>query len=515
MCAIDPKPRDTGTSSHNGGHSILNSQEERQKYQNIYRFLNRTDVDRDAKIDRARFFKDKKPVFEREFHEQRSSSASCFARGSHAQREAEVIIVEEIDPECLREFLATRIHNDAQRQSFLTFVDEYLHDHPSFNFTDVEYRIRAAPSVQNKQQHELLIHIQLRELDRPFKMSYFEIQNSARESRALRSSYAYGPLNPVQRPPLTPEDADFPPLAVTRASLAIWFDGDPWDTCVILVDKRVPFVGLPGQERPSRYVVGAHVYTGHTSMRSLIMDCFQNNKNLRNPGIPAPFTVTQDLRSIIGYDWLRIVGFVTRDLYSIHWALQGGDRMSDENNQELYRTALQHLFSIDRRLAWYCGLIQEQLDSCRSKGKLLWNGKSLGLEQVRVADVVSEELVMDFEDIKAQITQTNERLDKSISYVNGQVNVKEVERANAQSKIVLALAVVGGFFLPISTIAAIFSMADDWAPGKDGFGQFWAICIPISALVMVILVMIIRWSTILRWMGRLRRASWMCIEGAV
>lgn len=184
-----------------------------------------------AKIDRVRFFKDKKPVFERAFHERLRSSASWPARGPDARQEAEVIIAEELDPECLREFLATRIRNDTQRQSFLSFVDEYLHDHPSFNFTDVEYRIRPAPSVQNKQQHELLIHIQLRELDRPFKLSYFEIQNSARESRALRASYAYGPLNPVQRPPLTPEDADFPPLAITRASVAIWFDGDPWDTC--------------------------------------------------------------------------------------------------------------------------------------------------------------------------------------------------------------------------------------------------------------------------------------------
>ncbi|VUC25717.1 unnamed protein product [Clonostachys rosea] len=514
MGVTEPKPREKGNTD-NGGYSIFCDEEERKQYPNISRFLDRTDVDHDAKIDRVHFFKDKEPVFERAFHERLRSKPSCLARSPDSQQEAEVFIIEEIDPECLRTFLATRIQNDAQRYSFLSFVDEYLHDHPSFNFTDVEYRIRAAPSVLNKQQHELLIHIQLRELDRPFKMSYFEIQNSARESRALRGSYAYGPLNPVQRPPLTPEDADFPPLAVARASVAIWFDGDPWDTCVILVDKRVPLVGLPGQERPSRYVIGTRVYPGYNSMQSLIMDCFQNNANLQNPGIPAPFTVTQDLRNIIGYDWLRIIGFVTRDLYSIHWALQGGDRMSDENNQELYRTALQHLFSIDRRITWYCELIQEQLDSCRSKGKPLWNGKSLGLEQVQVADTVSQELVMDFENIKAQIAQTVERLDKSISHVNGQVNIKEVERANAQSKIVLALAVVGGFFLPISTIAAIFSMADDWAPGKAGFGRFWAICIPISALVMVILVMIIRWSTILRWIGRFRRASQMCIEGAV
>jgi hypothetical protein len=48
MGVMDPKPRVTGNSGQNGGHGILNSQEERQQYQNIYRFLNRTDVDRDG-----------------------------------------------------------------------------------------------------------------------------------------------------------------------------------------------------------------------------------------------------------------------------------------------------------------------------------------------------------------------------------------------------------------------------------------------------------------------------------
>lgn len=101
------------------------------------------------------------------------------------------------------------------------------------------------------------------------------------------------------------------------------------------------------------------------------------------------------------------------------------------------------------------------------------------------------------------MTQLHDRLDASMAHIAGETNVLEAQRTHelnqmtfqqnriafAQNKILLALALVGTFFLPINAIAAVFSMGGKWAAGENSFPVFWAICIPTSlGLVSALLV---------------------------
>ena len=90
--------------------------------------------------------------------------------------------------------------------------------------------------------------------------------------------------------------------------------------------------------------------------------------------------------------------------------------------------------------------------------------------------------------------QNVERVDHSITLLaslievlNSQLGIKDNERMTSQNKLLMALTLVATFFLPINAVSAIVNMQDDWAPLEPKFWIFWAIAIPISVSLVVVL----------------------------
>jgi Mg2+ and Co2+ transporter CorA len=269
---------------------------------------------------------------------------------------------------------------------------------------------------------------------------------------------------------------------------------------VILLDHLPKFQGLPAHLRPSYHIINGDCFTNYASSSDLLIDCMKQNTRLQAATVPDPITVVQDLYRLVSFEWNHLISYYNRDLNSIEWALQHGDG-NHKITPESLRDSMRNLFLSRRRIPWYCVLIRDQLSSSQAQGRRFWNlsGKNSGEQE----ETIAEELAGDFRQLEYLMTQIHERLDASMAHITGETNVLEAQRTHqlnqttiqqnkitfAQNKILLALALVGTFFLPINAIAAVFSMSGQWAAGEGMFPVFWGISIPTAlGLVSALLV---------------------------
>jgi len=237
------------------------------------------------------------------------------------------------------------------------------------------------------------------------------------------------------------------------------------------------------------------------------------NPSLNRPGIPAPLVALQDVYRLLAFEYSHIDSFFTRDLNYIEWLLQGGrgGNAADDTTDhapETYKKALRSLFFIRRRLSRFLQFLCEPLASCRASGRPSWrpaaHGGPAGTTRT-IADRVAEELAADLAHVEALLGQSFNRLEQCIRHIVGETTLREAERTGQQNRLLLVLAVAGTFFLPVSAVAAVFSMTGDWAPAQANFPLFWAVCISITAVLIVMLVAIVRWSAITRFIRAVRR----------
>ena len=92
---------------------------------------------------------------------------------------------------------------------------------------------------------------------------------------------------------------------------------------------------------------------------------------------------------------------------------------------------------------------------------------------------LSRDLTGDYDEILTLMIRDFERVQQSINYIaslasiqQSKSGVKEAERSTEQNRVVLVLAVVATFFLPISTAATVLNISGDWAPNGSKFGLF-------------------------------------------
>ena len=115
------------------------------------------------------------------------------------------------------------------------------------------------------------------------------------------------------------------------------------------------------------------------------------------------------------------------------------------------------------------------------------------------------ELAGDLTYVEGLMAGSCKRADRNIRHMTSDAALGEAERVGRQNRLVLVLAVTGALFLPVSTVAAVFGMAGDWAPDGGHFPLFWAVCGSITVVLMLLLVVMVWWNAIAEWVGRVRR----------
>ncbi|KAK2595173.1 hypothetical protein QQS21_007133 [Conoideocrella luteorostrata] len=488
---------------------------ERSRFPNLCEFLDGKGAACDGKsrIRCIRFTDGKGPDFP-QFEEILSAAASATAEIDEKVAEtAEVMVIENADVRTLQLILENKVSGE-DRPSFLRFLDSYLHDQPSFNFDDIQRQLSPMPSVLNKQQFVSFSYATTREFDRPFTLGYEEIEHAGKRAGSWRTEHTWGPMNPVQRYDSYDTRTAFPPVAITRTRAAAWFGRDsarPWSLGIILLDEVPKFAGLPGRLKPSGHRIGDEWYFGYDSSAELLFEAMKRNANLQLKSVPSPILVAQDLYRLIGFEWLLFTSYHARDLNAIEWALQYGGGADGTIRPEMLTLAMRDLFMSRRRVPLYVNQVRDQLSSCQPSNRRLWDIPldHTGRAVAEATKTASDELIDDFTQLERLMTQLHERLDASMAHITGQTNILEAQRTHelnqmtveqnkiafAQNKILLALALVGTFFLPINAIAAIFSMGGSWAAGERLFGIFWAICIPTSLGLVAALLLFMYYGT--------------------
>jgi len=84
------------------------------------------------------------------------------------------------------------------------------------------------------------------------------------------------------------------------------------------------------------------------------------------------------------------------------------------------------------------------------------------------------------------------------------------QRSSCQAKFVGVLAGLGTLFLPLSFTSALFSMGERYGPGGAEFRIYWAVAVPLLALLCTLVVWYagIDLLTVLQ----LRKAPWKVVN---
>ncbi|KAM3562321.1 hypothetical protein MY1884_001919 [Beauveria asiatica] len=401
----------------------------------------------------------------------------------------QAFIIEQPDTATLRYFWDSYI---IQKRSFLQCLDDFFHDQPSFNFTQVRPKILQMPSVLAKQTHLTFSYVLAREFDKSLRLDYSMIQKAAKDFGTWRDDRDFGPMNPVQRRELSGETTTFAPLALTRTSATAWFDSSedrPW---------RLEFWGLPCQlQVPFAIVNGRYYGTSRTrSPADLLLECMKQNDTLNASAIPGPLVVVEDLYRLIIHEWAHLAAYFTRDLNAIEWALQRGSG-AHENDVDHLRNAMRDLFFSRRRMSHYCSLIKHCADSAAIHGRPIWCTTHNSTEAQRLTTrQTASDLQSDLCALEHKMTQIHLRLQSTMAHITAETTVMEAGRTRVQNKILLVLAIIGVLFLPVSSLAAVFSMGGSWAAGERNFGMFWAICGPVEVVLLGILLAVSYWDII-------------------
>ncbi len=425
----------------------------------------------------------------------------------------QVFIIEQPDIATLRWFWDNAIPD---KHSFLRCLDDFFHDQPSFNFTDIRPKILQMPSVLAKQSHLTFSYVLARQFDKPLRLDYSMIQKAAKDFGTWRDDRDFGPMNPVQRRELGGDTTTFAPLALTRTSATAWFDSHPdrpwrlgmcWShppsppPCakgagIIFLDRHPEFWGLPCQlQVPFAIINGRYYGTIHTrSPADLLLECMKQNGALNSATAPAPLVVVEDLYRLVTHEWAHLAAYFTRDLNAIEWALQRGSG-TDENEVEHLRHAMRDMFFSRRRMSHYCSLIKHSAESAAILGRPAWCAAQNSTEAQRLATKqTAADLQEDLGALEHTMTQIHLRLQSTMTHITAETAVMEADRTRVQNKILLVLAIIGTIFLPVSSLAAIFSMGGAWAVGERNFGFFWAICGPVEGVLLGLLLAVSYWD---------------------
>lgn len=127
-----------------------------------------------------------------------------------------------------------------------------------------------------------------------------------------------------------------------------------------------------------------------------------------------------------------------------------------------------------------------------------WRAMYLNLERLGVqlgSEGVDEEASLalkgaqrDFLTIHTRMQPLRDRAEALNSVSNDLANLRAAFRGVADGEFSLRLSLFASIVFPLTLLAGIFSMGDDYRPGKPQFWELWAIGLPICATVAVALV---------------------------
>jgi hypothetical protein len=102
------------------------------------------------------------------------------------------------------------------------------------------------------------------------------------------------------------------------------------------------------------------------------------------------------------------------------------------------------------------------------------------------ANSISSDYQYDFQYIYMQLRVLKTRADLLNESLTGLTGILGNKRSIREAKTVKTLTLVALIFIPLSFTSAVFSMSDEFLPGKESFWVFWAVSLPLVIAVLVL-----------------------------
>ena len=113
--------------------------------------------------------------------------------------------------------------------------------------------------------------------------------------------------------------------------------------------------------------------------------------------------------------------------------------------------------------------------------------------------------------LQSQLNMHRETIQQTISITTTMVQLADSRASMAEAASTKQLTLIALIFVPLSWVASLFSMSNEYAPGGDQFWQYFAVSLPLVCLVLALSVF--PWRHIGRNIGRLWQKLTKYVEG--
>lgn len=149
----------------------------------------------------------------------------------------------------------------------------------------------------------------------------------------------------------------------------------------------------------------------------------------------------------------------------------------------------------------------------RARRRVLWNLEHMRFNLIALghAPGASEQANSDTTMVDAEAGEfamilnrlmfEKDRVESLMPVVIGACNILEAQRGALESNRVNALTSLAALFVPISVVASIFSMGNQYLPGQQDFWVFWVAAVPLTAVVMMVAYNLSLFSSVISALG--------------
>ncbi|PVI04776.1 hypothetical protein DM02DRAFT_668739 [Periconia macrospinosa] len=95
-------------------------------------------------------------------------------------------------------------------------------------------------------------------------------------------------------------------------------------------------------------------------------------------------------------------------------------------------------------------------------------------------------LIEDFGVISVNIKNAGKRLENMLPVVTSLVQIIDARQSFAETTNISRLTILALVFVPLTFVSSLFSMKDDISPGASGFWVYFAVAVPITAVVYLV-----------------------------
>jgi hypothetical protein len=202
--------------------------------------------------------------------------------------------------------------------------------------------------------------------------------------------------------------------------------------------------------------------------------CFYLGVHGKSFNLEDPTSVQLIVAKIIASHYLKQADYLGAVISQYQWQMSRQERLSI--TIEEVEGQWSDSQALDRRMSEYC----ESLE---------WAMVQLGVpfEEPDTRNIKHwTEFHVDYQFLYKRFQDTRHRAEQLSSLITGLASMAGNRQSVFEAKSTKTLTVLGLVFIPLAYTASLFSMAEPYAPGNELFWVYFAISVPLIALLMVI-----------------------------